>query len=556
MRGAGAVLLCAAAALCGPRMLWAQAGPAPAPTTPALATTHVTYLAGGSVYLEAGRRDGLAEGDTLEVVSGGRTTSRLIVRYLSSARSACDTLSALRMPAVGDVVRYRAHAVAPTAASADTAGAAGAAIVTGPGAAGTGEAGAGTPGSAGAPGAGGMDGARRVDRLRGSIGVRYLTLDPRSGGGYAQPGIDLRLDGANVGGTPVDVGVDVRGRRTYHSTAGVADDGETRVYRLAAAVHDASGRRRLTVGRQLSSELASVSLLDGVRAEIVGERWGGGVFAGAEPDPATWAVNGDILHYGAFATRRGRQGPGRWLLTGGGVASFDQGQVNRQYGFLQGSWMDPRLSVFTAGEVDLNTGWKRTFGDPVVSLTNAFLSAHAQITRALSVSAGYDDRRNVRLYRDHETPETEFDDRHRQGAWLGAAAGVARYLRIAADGRWSGGGTGADYHSYSGSIEAYRLPPYRVDARWRSTRFDGAVSSGWMHTAGLGVRPWGTSRIELSGGSNTSTDALSGLRIRTRWEGVDLDLGIAPSWYLLLSAQHNNGDLAGMQWQGSMRRLF
>ena len=519
----------------------AHAADPPVPPSSTAATTRITYLAGGSVYLEAGRRDGIAEGDTLEVVSNGRTTSRLIVRYLSTARAACDTLAASRMPVVGDLVRYRPHAVAPPVSaaaevSADSSGAGGLPAVPMP--------------------AAGEAAPARAGRLRGSIGARYLSLDPRAGGGYAQPGIDLRLDGTGMFGAPVDVGVDVRSRRTYHSTAGVADDGETRVYRLAAAAHDGSRRKRVTVGRQLSSDLASVSLLDGVRVEYAGPRWGAGVFSGAEPDPVTWAMNGDILHYGGFASRRGQAGGARWSLTGGGVASFDRGQVNRQYGFLSGSWTEPRLTLFAAGEADLNTGWKKAFGDPLVTLTNSFISAHTQITRDVSVSAGYDDRRNVRLYRDHETPETEFDDRHRQGAWLGAAAGVARHLRVSADGRWSGGGTTGDYHSYSASAEAYRLPMLQADARWRSTRFDGGVSSGWMHVAGLGVRPWAGARLELSGGSNTTTDALSGLETRTRWEGLDLDLGLAPRWYLLLSAQHNDGDVAGMQWQGGLSRLF
>ena len=531
--------------------LWATAAPAlgagalhAAPAvSPGPATTRVTYLAGGSVYLEAGRRDGLAEGDTLEVVGGGRTVSKLIVRFISTARAVCDTLSALRMPAIGDLVRYRAHEVIPApgpapvpeAAPSDSAGLA---------------PGAGTVAPAGAP-------ARRAERLRGRVGARYLTLDPRGGGGYSQPALELRLEGANVGGAPIDLGVDVRGRRTYHGTAGIADDGEARVYRLAATVHDASGRRRVTLGRQLSSELSSVSLLDGARIEYAGERWGAGVLSGAEPDPATWAVSGDILHHGAFVARRGRRGDARWSLTAGGVASFDHGQINRQFGFLQGSWLDPRYSMFISEEADLNTGWKRAFGDPVVSLTNSFVSARAQLTRELSVNAGYDNRRTVRLYRDRETPETEFDDRHRQGAWLGAAAGLLRHLRVSADGRWNNGGAGGAYHALSGGLEAYRLPVLQAGARWRSTHFDGGVSRGWMHVMGLGVRPIGQSRIELSGGVRTSTDVLSGLGTRTRWEGLDLDLNVAPRWYLSLSAQHDHGGgFDAMQWQSSLSRLF
>jgi hypothetical protein len=137
------------------------------------------------------------------------------------------------------------------------------------------------------------------------------------------------------------------------------------------------------------------------------------------------------------------------------------------------------------------------------------------------------------------------------------AAGVASHLRVATDGRWSRGGTGGDHRSLSASAEAHRLPALQSDVRWRSTRFSGAVSEGWMHVAGIGVRPRGQTRLELSGGSRSSTDALSGLRSRTRWEGADLDLGFAARWYLLLSAQHDHGDgYDAMQWHTSVSRMF
>lgn len=509
------------------------------------ATTRVSYLAGGSVYLEAGRKDGIVEGDTLEALSDGRTVARLIVRYLSTTRAVCDTLRASRMPAVGDLVRYRARPAAPGAGP--------------PPAAATPPAGAETTATAPSPGVAGAAPSlapRRPDRLRGRVGVRYLAVDPSAADGYAQPGLELRLEGTNLGGAPIDIAVDVRGRRTYHGAAGVADDGEARVYRLAATVHDTPGRRRLTLGRQLSSAFAAVSLFDGALVEVAGERWGAGLFSGAEPDPATWSVSGDILQYGGFVTRRGRQGARRWAVTSGGVASFDHGRVNRQYAFLQGSWLAPRLSLFLAEELDLNTGWKRTLGEPTVSFTNTFVSARAQVTRAVAVNAGYDNRRTVRLYRDRETPETEFDDRHRQGAWTGVAADVIAHLRMSVDGRWSGGGTG-DHHSISASAEAYGLAALRADARWRSTRFSGASSEGWMHVAGLGVRPRGQTRLELSAGGRTSTDVLSQLRTRARWEGVDLDLGFASRWYLLLAAQHDHGDgFDAMVWHASLSRMF
>ena len=506
--------------------------------------TRVSYLAGGSVYLEAGRRDGLAEGDTLEVVSQGRRVARLVVRYLSTARAVCDTVGALRMPAIGDAVRYQARPsaevatpeTAPSPAVSDTAPGMRAAAEAPP-----------------AP----ADRARREGRLRGRIGLRTLSVEPRGGAGYTQPALELRLDGENLGGSPMDLAVDMRGRRTFHGAAGIPDDGEARVYRLSASLHDGSGRRRVTLGRQLSSSLAAVSLVDGALVEYAGERWGAGLLSGASPDPASFQASTAVLQHGAFVTRREREGARRWSATTGLVASFDHGHVDRQYAFLHGSWLDPRLALSLAQELDLHTGWKRAFGGSVVSLTNTFASARVQVASRLSLHAGFDDRRTVRLYRDRETPETDFDDRHRRGGWVGFAAPLMEHLRVSGDGRWSGGGPAGSHHSLSGAIEVPRLGLLQADARWRTTRYEGDRSSGWMHAGGLAVRPWGLARVELGGGLRTTTDVLSGFEGRTRWESGDLDLGFASRWYLLLSAQHDHGDgYDAMQWHGSISRMF
>jgi hypothetical protein len=528
--------------------------PAAASTRAAIA--RVSYLAGGSVYLAAGRLEGLAEGDTLQAVSDGKVVAFLVVRFLSSHRAACDTLKAIAMPAVGDEVWYQARPTVP------------AVPVTEPGApvpslvadttaivAVVDSSSAGHGVAAVLPTPAAPSPARRTGRLRGRIGARYLVVDGGAGTGFSQPGLDLRLDGVNLGGSPVDVALDVRSRRTYHIAPGVADDSEARVYRMSVAFHDARGRRRVTLGRQMSTAISAVSLFDGALVEYTGDRWGGGLFSGAQPDPASWAVSGAVIQHGGFVGLRGRQGARRWSVTTGGIASFDHGQVNRDFAFLQGSYLDPRLSLSLSEELDLNTGWKRAMGEPALALTGTFISARAQLSRAVSVDAGFDDRRNVRLYRDRLTPETEFDDRYRQGGWAGGAFEAAQHLRFAADGRWSGGGPGGDYHSWSASSEAFRLPLLEADLRWRSTYFSSDVARGWLHAAGLAVRPWGQTRLELSGGQRTSEDGLGMVRTRLSWEGADLDLGLGGRWYLLLSGERDHGDgtdtaqgHAGLSW--------
>jgi hypothetical protein len=549
MRSRLAVLALAAAALV-PGSARAAASPGrdslATPTLPA--TTRVSYLAGGSVYVEAGRADGLAEGDTLQVIGEGRVRALLVVRYLSSQRGVCDTLRAEALPNVGDVIRYRARpiaarsrtaleppAIAPSAPPADATDPVPAADST----------------RATVP-------ARRpIPRVRGRVGLRYLLVDPSAGGGYSQPALDLRLEGRELAGAPVDVAIDVRSRRTFHAAPGAADHGEARVYRLAATVHDGAGRRRLTVGRQFPGAFAALGTFDGALAEIAGQHWSGGVFSGAEPDPFRLTPSADILQHGAYLARHGRRGAARWSVAGGGVASFDRGQVNRQFAFLNASWLEPRLMISLLQELDLNTAWKRSTGAPTIEPTSTFLSARVQVRPGWSLDGGFDDRRDVRLWRDRETPETEFDDRHRSGAWLGTGVDWAGHFRVAADGRWSDG-TGAGAATvWSATAEARRLTALQGDLRWRSARFDGDWSRGWLHTASASVRPWGTSRMEIHGGVRASEEGPGANASRLQWGGADLDLGFARRWYVLLSGERSTGDgVADVQGTFSLSWLF
>ena len=57
---------------------------------------------------------------------------------------------------------------------------------------------------------------------------------------------------------------------------------------------------RLSVGRQYSAALSSVSLFDGVTAELNRSRWGLGPFGGLQPDASTMGYSSDIREAGAY----------------------------------------------------------------------------------------------------------------------------------------------------------------------------------------------------------------------------------------------------------------
>jgi hypothetical protein len=495
----------------------------------------VTYLAGGSVYVDAGHLDGLEHGDTLRVLHGAQSIAGLRVTDLSSHRAACDTFGVTAAIAIGDSVAYHARATGavpvPLAATSSSA----------PGA------------PAPAPGTS----IFRRPPLRGRVGVRYL--DVQSGGAIGnlrQPGIDMRLDGTNLGGAPLDAAVDVR---AYRSTwSGAADSlhlQETRVYSLALDWHDGSGQRRLHVGRQSSGAFSSVSLFDGALAEFTGPRWSAGVFSGTQPEPVALGLSSAIVEFGAYGGLHSAAGATRrWQAELGGVSSQQNGQPNRDFLFFQGLYQDRRMFWSGIQEVDVNRGW-RGANEPPLSPTNTFLLGRFQVTPEFSLRAGLDNRRNVRLYRDRLTPETEFDDRYRMGAWGGAGLDVARHLRIDGDYRRHDGSSDRS-DTWNGGLELYQLGLVHGLVRARMSRYESASSTSDLLSLALGLDPWVGLHLEGSGGSRDTRDLIAAVEERVRWAGADLDVALGQRWYLVASYERDHSDLetleqlqAGLSWR-------
>ena len=476
-------------------------------------TTRVSYLAGASVYVDAGRAEGIAEGDTLDVMRGGQRVARLRAVYLSMHRASCDTLAVLSPLAVGDAVSFTAHA-APAPVAADTV--------------------------APAPVK-----RRSTAVLHGRVGLRYLFVDQPGISRYSQPGFDLRLDGANLGEQPIDLAVDVRTRRATRVLADQSTtvENESRVYRLALSMRDRSGAFRVTVGRQSPPLLTSVSLFDGALAYQQGRRWSLGAFAGLEPDPESFGVSGDVLQHGLFIERH--QAPmaaQRWSLALGGAMSSVRGELNRNFAFVQGFFRNSRLSGSVTQEVDFNSGWKTAMGEPRIAPSNTFAIARADVTPSLAVNTGYDNRRSVRLWRDRTTPEDQFDDHFRQGAWLGASYDIARALRLSGDARASATSIPDGAWAWTASSELRRVLPVHGTVRGRWSLFDSQDVRNTLVSLSVGFDPFEAAHLEFSGGQRGTDDLQVGTSSVARWQSVDFDMALRNRLQLTASMERTRGD--------------
>ena len=484
---------------------------------------HVTYLTGGLVYLDAGREDGLEVGRQLSVEREGVVVATIKVEHVASHRASCSILGTGEAPREGDVIRYvpqpkrESRTSSPTSAPVQVK-------------------------------AGRDGGSLRELGLRGRAGVRYLTtLDQTDfGADFTQPSLDLLLTGSAVAGSPFSFAIDTRARRTYrtHADGSRTDDGRTRVYRLNASHHAAGSPLRISLGRQVSPDLASVSLFDGALVEVERGSKAWGLFGGTQPDPESYGYSSRVLEYGTYARVQSSQGHTlKWSATGGGIRSLVDGARDRDYVFLRGQLMNARVYGYVSQEIDVDE-WRASEGDRrLFSPTSTYAGFRWQAVEWLSLDAGFDNRRSVRLYQDRETPETEFDYSYRQGLRGGATLRLRNRYTLGTSAQTNRGGSGGSSDSYTITSRAARVSPLSIDLASRHTRFTGPLTEGWLHSATVAAPIGPRRRVEFEGGRRQETRSFGpATSVATTWYGVNADVGLWSGWYFLLSVTSTRGD--------------
>jgi hypothetical protein len=484
-------------------------------------TARITYLTGGTAYLDAGRLDGLREATRVEVVRGRAIVGVLKVAFLGSHRASCDIVSTTAVLVVGDSVRF-----VPVAEPKDSSLATRNAYVSPPLRAG-------------------------IRRLRGRVGAQYFVMRQRDGtaGGLSQPAIDLMLAGHPFGAPALEVALDMRTRRTRTtlSDGSAVTDDRNRVYQAALTFNAPGSPTRLTIGRQLSGNLASVGLFDGALAERQTPAWTLGMFTGSQPEPLRLGFSSAVVEGGGYIQRHSRPGtPAPWAVTFGVSGSYQDVHANREFAFLGGSYLGRRLTAFLTQEVDYYRWWKLLPGMRAISPTSTFALVQWRVTDGVTLDGGFDNRRNVRLYRDAVNPETVFDDTFRQGAWAGVWLQLSRRYRLGFDARSSGGGPAGNANAYTVSFGADRLTRFGGTLRTRSTYYTNPQSRGWLESAAVAFAPGERLRLNMNAGLRAVRDPLADpSHVLVTWVGADLDVTLARAWYGMLSATRQRGGVDG-----------
>ena len=463
------------------------------------ANARVQYVSATTVYLDAGRAAGLAEGMTVTVVRDGRDIAQLVVDYVAMNSAACRADSTATAVRAGDLCRFTPAAPADSAVEVKSGAAAGGTAAETP--------------SGGGESASWMG----LGRVRGQVVSTYLRSTD-TGGGLATPSLSANFYW--TGRAQERLFARFRGSRpTYDARtdlAGLAVHEENiRLYEAQVGYRSRTGVFEAEGGRLAPRRLEYLGALDGAAARM---RVASGVTVGAAGGQAApLGVSGfgsTGVRAGAFVEASARPSGGRlpWRALLGAAFLGDSAVTRRQY-LVEQVQVSPRStwSVQQSAEIDWSPSWKQDLGEDPVVLTAWAIVATARLGTRGSITAGVDSRRGVLLPEQRAFPTAVALDRF-EGAQAsgGLDLGRGNSVRIAGGYRRRVGG-GATYEYVGGGWNNNWLARQRVDAGANANVYRSDLGEGLNADAHVGARWSSWSRFELSGGWNGARSLATGL---------------------------------------------
>lgn len=357
-------------------------------------TSRVTYRTREVVFFAAGRAQGVAVGDSVDVLldsAGVRVVRAVVLSTAQRSASARLLESAVAVPLNARVAYLRRPVDTPTVlalASPDTA----AAAVS-----------VGDAEPVDLP-------VARAPRRTISGGLHLDQFNASSGAGFSSGQTTLGLSADVPFGSALTFRIRTTSRYRSASSSLMANGFTTIPYQLELRIEPPGGQVRASLGRFLATEALALGYLDGVRLEVrPGPHARFGLAAGLVPDPIRLQFSSDTKRVGGW-----------WGLEGGAAsgtvsvaADWAAGAIRRTTVGLQSSWSPaPRVSFSLYGNLDLAPGWDTTRSG--AEMTSMFASVRLPLPAGFRFGIGAETYSTVRQW------ETAADSFALPGRYTGA----------------------------------------------------------------------------------------------------------------------------------------
>jgi hypothetical protein len=354
----------------------------------------ITFRSSQNVYVTFENTQGIQAGDTLFSEVKGWPVPVLLVKSLSSTSCLCIPLSNLKIDETAFIqakipmVEEPAHQTAkdletPKAVTSDAISA----VIQG------------------------TKSSKPQPRFDGRISVTsYSNL--MSGNSNQRFRYNLSFNAQNIDSSAFSAETYLSFSHRLGDWKGITD--ALKVYSLAVNYH--SGNNLVTLGRKINLNMANIGAVDGLQYEYTHKNFTYGVLGGSRPDYYTYAINPNLLQFGAFVSQNVQTALGSMQTS---VAVFNQMnnfKTDRRFAYFQHSnALLKNLNLFASAEVDFYT-MVNLQPTSTFDLTSAYVSMRYKPFSNLSLSLSYDARKNIYYYETFKNQIDSIIDREtRQG---------------------------------------------------------------------------------------------------------------------------------------------
>ncbi len=436
----------------------------------------ITYVAASVVYVNAGREEQIAVGDTMTILHSGKPVGRVAVIAVSLHSSAAQSLNSQSQFAAGDaaaIVKPILHnqiAHIDTAAQHDSQ-----------------QTQAQFPKSSPAVASmfTGSSQASSENIVSGRVGLQYNGVrasDPRFN--FSQPNAILRLDIQNLFGTGMMF--TLYGRSYFDMAGNSMQFGNTgglqhRMYEMTLQRDLPGSNFGFGVGRMTSRYVTGLGIFDGVQFFYHYGNFTTGMLGGAQVIDQSLTLNSSATK-GAFFLNyhSGRD----FFHNYDGTIAYGRQMVNakldREFMYVQNMLsLGSELSFYQTSEIELNT-ISNGVRHPALNLSNTYFSINYYPLQWLSANVGYDASRTVYLFETMKSfSDTLFDKDLLQGYRADITVRLPFFIALSADAALrTKNGYGRASHNLGGSVRMSDIAGSDLDVGARYTNIVGVYSNG------------------------------------------------------------------------------
>lgn len=429
-------------------------------------TGKVSFASSQNIYVRFKSTEGISAGDTLFVYVSGKITPVLVVKNLSSSSCVCTSVSSKSLSLSQDVIaRKKVNKAKPEIKSTVKKVAETTTLIL--------------------P----VDTTRKAvqksvsrQKINGSISAySYSDFSNTGAKKSTQFRYNYTLDARNIGNSNFSVENYITFRHKLGDWAAVKSDvfNALKVYSLAVR-YEPTKSSKITVGRTINYRISSIGAMDGIQVEQKLSKITVGAVAGFRPDYMDYGFNSKLLQYGGYAAFDTKAGE---FFSESSLAIMQQtnsGKTDRRFLYFQHTnSLLKNLFFFSTFEVDLYKV-KSDLPQNTFDLTSLYLSLRYRITSNFSLTASYDQRKNVLFYETYKSLiDSVLQNERRQSYRLQANYRITKNITLGVEsGYRSLKSDPRPSKNINGYITYYQIPGLKVSLTLTGTYLESAYMTG------------------------------------------------------------------------------